>query len=79
MLHPLRQGIAARLLHGEELDVPRLAADLDEAPARIAYHLRVLTRHRVLKVVPRRNPNPPLYRFAAEAPWIREMLAGEDE
>ncbi|MET0305612.1 MAG: helix-turn-helix domain-containing protein [Solirubrobacterales bacterium] len=79
MLHPLRQRIARLLAGGAELGAAELAAELDEAPARIARHLRVLVRRGVLQVVPKRRPNPPLYRWSSEAEWAQEMLAEEGE
>ncbi len=79
MLHPSRQRIARRLSDGEEASTAALAAQLEEPAGRVAYHVRVLVRRGVLKVVPRRRPKPPLYRWSADAQWAREMLAKEDE
>jgi DNA-binding transcriptional ArsR family regulator len=79
MLHPLRQRIARQIASGEELGVAELAAELGEARGRISYHLRILVRRGVLKVVPKRRPTPPLYRWHSDAQWAREMLDGEGE
>jgi DNA-binding transcriptional ArsR family regulator len=79
MLHPLRQRIARLLADGEELGSAEIAAELDEPPARIAHHLRVLVRRGVLRVVSQRPPAPPRYRWSREARWARAMLVEEDE
>jgi DNA-binding transcriptional ArsR family regulator len=79
MLHPLRQRIARLLAAGVEVAAAELSTKLDQPLARIRYHLRVLVRRRVLKVVPRRRPTPPLYRWSDDARWAREMLVEEDE
>jgi Helix-turn-helix domain len=79
MAHPLRQRIAWFLSPDEQVGVARLAAELHEPPARIAYHLRLLVRRGVLRVVPKRRPAPPLYRWSANAEWARELLVGEGE
>lgn len=79
MLHPLRQRIAGALSRGGEAGVAELAAELEVAPGRVAHHVRVLKRHGVLKVVPKRRPAQPLYRWSADARWAKEMLDKEDE
>jgi hypothetical protein len=80
MFHPLRQRIG-RLLSGgvPEVGAGELSAELEQPVGRIAYHLRVLVRRRVLKVVPRRRPAPPLYRWSEDAGWAREMLVEGEE
>jgi DNA-binding transcriptional ArsR family regulator len=77
--HPLRLRIARRLAGGEEASRGELAVELEAAPSRVAYHLRLLRRRRVLQVAPRRNPAPPRYRWGPDAEWALEMLAGKDE
>jgi DNA-binding transcriptional ArsR family regulator len=79
MFHPLRQGIARLLSGGVEATAAELSVKLDQPFARIRYHLRILVRRRALKVVPKRRPNPPLYRWSDDARWAREMLVEEDK
>lgn len=79
MFHPLRQRIARLLSEGEKAAAGDLSAELEHPLGGIAYHLRILVRRRVLEVVPRRRPAPPLYRWSDEAQWAREMLVEEDE
>jgi DNA-binding transcriptional ArsR family regulator len=79
MLHPLRRRIARLLCGEEELGAAEIAGRLKEPHDRIAYHLRVLFRRRVLEAVPRCRPHPALYRFSPQAEWAREMLVEEDE
>lgn len=72
--HPLRNRIL-RLMHGDgEAGAAEIAAELDEAPGRIAYHLRVLVRHEALKVVPKCQPAPPHYRRTPDGDWFRKLL-----
>jgi hypothetical protein len=78
-LHPLRGKILRRMSGGEEAGTSEIAAELDEAPGRIAHHLRILVRRRALKVVPRCRPAPPLYRWSPDAEWARKMLDELDE
>ncbi|HET9163615.1 MAG TPA: helix-turn-helix domain-containing protein [Solirubrobacterales bacterium] len=78
LCHPLRRRIARRLAGGEEASALELAAALGASRGRVAYHLGVLVKHRVLQVVPRCNPTPPRYRWGPEAQWARDILA-EDE
>lgn len=75
--HPLRLRIARCLAGGEEASRDELAVELGAAPGRVAYHLRLLRRQRVLQAVPKRNPTPPRYRWGSDAGWALEMLAGE--
>ena len=79
MFHPLRQRIARLLAGGAEAAAAELSLELEQPRGAIGHHLRVLTRRRVLRVVPRRRPTPPLYRWADNAEWAREMLVEEDE
>jgi DNA-binding transcriptional ArsR family regulator len=79
MFHPLRQGIGRLLSGGAETAAVELSAKLGQPLGRIGYHLRVLVKRRVLKVVPKRRPTPPLYRWSEDARWAREMLVEEDE
>lgn len=79
MFHPLRQRIARLLSDGVEVATAELSTRLGQPLHNVGYHLRVLTRRRVLKVVPRRRPTPPLYRWADDAEWARAMLFEEDE
>lgn len=79
MFHPLRQRISHLLVDGAEAAAVELAAKLEQPLGRVGYHLRVLVKRRVLKVVPRRRPTPPLYRWSDDAQWAREMLVEEDE
>lgn len=79
MFHPLRQRIGRLLLGETEGSAAELSAALGQPPARVRYHLRVLVRRRVLKVVPKRRPTPPRYRWSKEARWAREMLLEGDE
>jgi helix-turn-helix protein len=78
LCHPLRRRIARRLAGGEEASAHELASELGAPRGRVAYHLGVLVKRRVLKVVPRCNPTPPRYRWGPDAQWARDMLA-EDE
>src|SRR5262245_19814416 len=78
MLHPLRRRIARRLAPGGDAGIAELSAGLGESPGRLAYHLRLLVRRGVLKIVPKRRPNPPLYRWSTDARWARQMLTEED-
>ncbi len=79
MFHPLRQRIARLLSAGAEAGAGELSAELEQPLGTIGHHLRVLTRRRVLRVVPRRRPAPPLYRWSDDAEWALEMLVEEDE
>lgn len=79
MFHPLRQRIARSLSGGAEVAAAELSSRLDQPLGRIAYHLRILARRRVLKVVPRLRPRPPLYRWSDDAGWAKDMLVEDDE
>jgi hypothetical protein len=74
MFHPLRQRIARLFSGGAEVAATALSTELEQPLGTIGHHLRVLTRRRVLKVVPRRRPTPPLYRWSEDAGWAEEML-----
>lgn len=75
LAHPLRRGILRLMLDGMEAGAIEIAGELTEAPGRIAYHLRVLTRRGALKGMAKDPPAPPCFRLAPEAPWVRKMLA----
>jgi hypothetical protein len=77
--HRLHWRVAHRMLDGEEAGADELATELDEPRGWVAYHLRVLVKCRVLKVVPKCNPAPPRYRWGREAQWARDMLTDDDE
>jgi DNA-binding transcriptional ArsR family regulator len=85
LAHPVRQGILCLMLDGMEVGAVEIAAELGEAPGRIAYHLRVLTRRRALRGIAKDLPAPPYFRLAPQALWARKMLAelrkqeGEDD
>jgi DNA-binding transcriptional ArsR family regulator len=77
--HPQRQAILRLLLDDREADSGEIAAELEDDRGRIAYHLRVLVRCDALRVVARRRPAPPLYRWSPDANWARKMLGEIDE
>jgi DNA-binding transcriptional ArsR family regulator len=79
VLHPLRRGILRLLRDGRELDVDEIAAELDQSPARVAAHVRVLVRRGVLKIEPRTKPNRPRYRWSPDADWARKLLDEIDD
>jgi DNA-binding transcriptional ArsR family regulator len=85
LAHPARQEILCLMLDGMEAGAAEIAAELAEAPARIAHHLRVLRRHGALRGVAKDPPAPPYYCLAPRTLWVRKMLAelreqdGEDE
>lgn len=79
MFHPLRQRIGRTLAGGAELAAAELSLELKQPLGRIGYHLRVLTRRGVLKVVPRRRPTRPRYRWSDDAGWAKEMLVEVDD
>lgn len=56
-----------------------IAAELDQPPARVAAHVRVLVRSGALKIEPRTKPNRPRYRWSADADWARKLLDEIDE
>ncbi|HEY7456178.1 MAG TPA: helix-turn-helix domain-containing protein [Solirubrobacterales bacterium] len=76
---PSRNRIARLFLGEEELSVGEVAVRLEQVPARVAYHLRLLRRHGVVDVAPKRNPRPPHYRWGRDAEWAREVLVSEQE
>jgi len=79
MFHPLRQRIGRLLPAGAEIAAAELSTKLEQPLGRITYHLRVLVRRGVLKVVSKRPHTPPLYRWSDDAGWAREMLVEDDE
>jgi DNA-binding transcriptional ArsR family regulator len=79
MWHPLRQRLARGLVTGEEKGAAGLAAGLDVALGLVTYHLRVLVRRGVLETVAGRDPASPLYRWAADTEWARELIFAESE
>jgi len=79
MRHSLRQRIGAMLVDGREAGAKEIAAELKEAPARVAYHLRVLFRGGVLKAVPSGHPSPPVYRWSPQAGWARKLLDEDND
>jgi len=79
LLHPLRHRILVLMAEDREVGRAEIAAELDEAPGRVAYHVRVLVRRRALKVVPKRRPAPALYRWSPDAGWARKMLGEIDD
>lgn len=74
VLHPLRRGILRLLRDGGELGLEEIAAGLDQPPARVAAHVRILVRCGALKVEPRIKPNRPRYRWSPDADWARKLL-----
>jgi len=79
LLHPLRNRILRLLSRGRELGVGEIAAELDQEPGRIAYHVRVLFKRSALQAVQKRRPAAPLYRWSPRAEWARKMLGEIDE
>ncbi len=79
MWHPLRQRLARGLVTGEEKDAAELAAGLDVALGHATYHLRVLVTRGVLETVAGDDPASPLYRWATDAEWARELIFAEAE
>lgn len=79
VLHPLRRQVLRLLGDGDERGVAEIAVELDRRPARIAHHVRILTRRGALEVVPRCRPNPPLFRQAPDVEWARKMLDEIDD
>ena len=75
LAHPVRQAILCLMLDGMEAGAVEIAAELGEAPGRVAYHLRVLTKRRALKGIAKDSPAPPCFRLAPQALWARKMLA----
>jgi DNA-binding transcriptional ArsR family regulator len=79
VLHPLRRGILRLLSNGRELGVEEIAAELEQPPARIAAHVRVLVGRGALKIEPRAKPNRPRYRWSPDADWARKLLDEIDQ
>ena len=67
------------MAEGEEASAEELAAKLGAPRGRVAYQLEVLRRSGALRLVPRRNPAPPRYRWVQNAQWARELLAAGEE
>lgn len=67
------------LVDGSEAGATEIAAELKEAPARIAYHLGLLFRCGVLEAVPSGHPSPPVFRWSPQAEWARKLLGEDDE
>lgn len=78
LLHPVRLQMLRLVRDDRELGAGELAEELEQPPARIGYHLRILVRRHAFRVVSRRRPNPPRYRQAQEAEWVRKFLAEVD-
>jgi DNA-binding transcriptional ArsR family regulator len=79
LCHPLRRAILKLLLDGRQASAEEIAAELDEAPGRTAYHLRVLGRHGALKAAAKGPAAPALHRLSPRAHWARKMLDRRDE
>jgi hypothetical protein len=75
LAHPLRRGILRLMLDGMEAGAIEIAAELNEAPGRVAYHLRVLRRRGALKGFAKDPPAPPRFGIAPGVRWARKMLA----
>lgn len=74
VMHPLRSRLLRIVPDDGEVGAAQLAGEVGWRPRRIVYHLRVLTRHGALRVVPRRRPRPPLYRHPTDRAWVRKLL-----
>jgi DNA-binding transcriptional ArsR family regulator len=72
--HPMRSRLLRLIPDHGEVGAEQLAGEVGGRASRIVYHLRVLTRHGALRVVPRRRPRPPLYRHPADREWVRKLL-----
>jgi DNA-binding transcriptional ArsR family regulator len=79
ILHPLRQRIGRLLVDGREAGAAEIAAELEQAQARVAYHLGLLFRCEVLEAVPSGHPSPPVFRWSPQAEWARKLLGEDDE
>jgi DNA-binding transcriptional ArsR family regulator len=79
LAHPVRQGILRLLLDGMEAGAVEIAAELNEAPGRIAYHLLVLTRRKAVRGAARDRPASACFRLAPQALWARKMLIELDK
>ena|ERR1041384_2819080 len=74
VVHPVRSRLLRLVPDDGAVAAEQLAGEAGRRISRIAYHLRVLTRHGALCVVPRRRPRPPLYRHPADREWVRKLL-----
>jgi DNA-binding transcriptional ArsR family regulator len=74
VLHPVRIELLRLVPDDGDVEAARLAVELGGQRGRVAHHLRVLTRHGALRIVPRRRPAPPLYRHPANREWVRKLL-----
>jgi len=74
VVHPLRSHLLRLVPDDGEVGAEQLAIEVGRRTSRIAYHLRVLTRHGALRVVSRRRPAPPLYRHPPDREWVRKLL-----
>jgi DNA-binding transcriptional ArsR family regulator len=74
VLHPVRIALLRLMPDDGDVEAAWLAARLGAQRARVAHHLRVLTRHGALRIVPRRRPAPPHYRHPADREWVRKLL-----
>lgn len=74
VVHPMRSRLLRIVPEDGAVEAEQLAVEVGRQTSRIVYHLRVLTRHGALCVVPRRRPAPPLYRHPAERDWVRKLL-----
>jgi hypothetical protein len=74
VMHPLRSQLLRLMPEDGEAGAEQLAGEVGRRTSRIVYHLRVLTRHSALRVVPRRRPAPPLYRHPPDREWVRKLL-----
>ena len=72
--HPLRSELLRLVPDEGEVGAERLAAQMGRRTSRIVYHLRILTRHGALRLVPRRRPAAPLYRHPKDREWVRKLL-----
>jgi DNA-binding transcriptional ArsR family regulator len=74
LLHPQRWRILQLMSDGREAGAGEIAAELDEALARVSYHLRVLVRRRALQAMAMGPPAPARFRWSPHAHWARKML-----
>ncbi len=78
IMHPLRRRILRLLSPDGEAGAAEIAAELDEEPGRISYHLRVLVRRGVLREIAKGQAGPARYRWSPRAQWARKMLDEKD-
>jgi DNA-binding transcriptional ArsR family regulator len=74
VMHPMRSRLLRIVPEEGEVEAEQLAVEVGRQTSRIVYHLRVLTKHGALRIVPRRRPAPPLYRHPTEREWVRKLL-----